>query len=252
MWGRSLLLSPMRRSMIDFLHFSRQVPTAVAERRMKLGPLAAARQACWPRPNWCALFFKAFALVAARNPELRRAYLALPIPRLYEHPESIGMFSVARRIGDEEVVVFGRQRHPETCSVADLTEYMRKCQEEPIERIAPYRHMRRLARFPRFIRRIVWWLGLNLSGYLRAVNFGTFGITSIGSLGAGAAHVLSVTPSTLFYGMFEPDGSLDVRLQLDHRVYDGISAARALVQVERTLLGEIHDEVLGMSKKQAA
>jgi hypothetical protein len=242
----------MRRTMIDFLHFSKQVPTAVAERRMKLGPLVAARQACWPRPNWCALFLKAFGVVAARNSELRRAYLAMPFPRLYEHPESVGMFAVARRVGAEEVVIFCRQPHPETLSVAEISEQMRQCQEEPLETIAPYRHLRLLARFPRFVRRLVWWLGLNLSGYLRAINFGTFGITSIGSMGAGAAHVLSVTPSMLFYGMFEPDGSLLVRLQLDHRVYDGISAARALVEMERTLLGEIHDEVIGMAKKQAA
>ena len=38
-----------------------------------------------PRPSWCAIFTKAYAVVAARYPELRRAYLKFPFPRLYEH-----------------------------------------------------------------------------------------------------------------------------------------------------------------------
>jgi hypothetical protein len=238
--------------MIDFLHFSQQVPAVIAERRMKLAPLVAARQACRPRPMWCAIFLKAFALVSARVPELRRAYLPLPWPRLYEHPRSIGAFSVARRIDDEEVVVFGKCLRVDKDSVLKISDYMRRCQDEPIEQINTYRRFRLLARFPRIIRRLLWQIGLNLSGNLRARTFGTFGITSIGSLGAAAVQALSVTTSTLLYGLFEDDGSLVVRLQLDHRVYDGIVAARALVELERTLLTEIFAEVQSMVQREAA
>ena len=41
------------------------------DRRMKLAALVAARRACLPRPSWSAIFIKAFAIIAARTPELR-------------------------------------------------------------------------------------------------------------------------------------------------------------------------------------
>ena len=70
--GRSLPVSPFRRVVTDLMHFSRSVPSVTADRRMSLGPLIAARQACAVRPGWCVLFSKAFALLGRDYPELRR------------------------------------------------------------------------------------------------------------------------------------------------------------------------------------
>jgi pyruvate/2-oxoglutarate dehydrogenase complex dihydrolipoamide acyltransferase (E2) component len=53
--------------------------------------------------------------------------------------------------------------------------------------------------------------------------------------------------TTLNYGQFEPDGTLDVRLTYDHRVLDGSTVARALVALEAVLHGEILAELKCLS-----
>ena len=43
--------------------------------------------------------------------------------------------------------------------------------------------------------------------------------------------------------MFDSAGNLDVRLTFDHRVLDGATAARTLVELERVLLGPVLTEL---------
>lgn len=87
-------------------------------------------------------------------------------------------------------------------------------------------------------------MGLYSDGACRGHFFGTFGISVVGSLGAAGLHILSPLTTTLNYWKFEPDGSLDVRLEYDHRVLDGVPVARVLEELEDTLHGEIHKELL--------
>jgi hypothetical protein len=58
------------------------------QKRMSLAPLVAARAACRERPRWTAIFTKAYSLLAQEFPELRRAYVKIPWPHLYEYPVS--------------------------------------------------------------------------------------------------------------------------------------------------------------------
>ena len=67
------------------------------------------------------------------------------------------------------------------------------------------------------------------------------------SLGAAGLHILSPLTTTINYGAFEPDGTLDVRLAYDHRVLDGAQVARALRAFEDVLHGEIRDELLALA-----
>ncbi len=76
--GRSLSLSLPRRFVGDLLHFAQKVPTVPVQRRMNIAPLMAARRDAFPRPSWCALFTKAYGMVAAQRPELRRATCLFP------------------------------------------------------------------------------------------------------------------------------------------------------------------------------
>ena len=66
--GFNLPLSLPRRFICDLLHFAQQIPSVPVQRRMHLGPVAAARAAAEPRPSWAAVFIKAllscFASVA--------------------------------------------------------------------------------------------------------------------------------------------------------------------------------------------
>jgi hypothetical protein len=102
-----------------------------------------------------------------------------------------------------------------------------------------------LSRLPLPLRRFLWWLALYTDGAARAHFFGTFGISVVASLGAGGLHVLSPLTTTLNYGTFEADGTIDVRLTYDHRVTDGAPIARALAALEEVLHGEIRAELLG-------
>ncbi len=78
MRGLALPLSRPRRLICDLLHFAAGVPTVPVQRRMNLAPVVSARQSARVRPQWTAIFTKAFALVAAEFPELRRGVLQVP------------------------------------------------------------------------------------------------------------------------------------------------------------------------------
>jgi hypothetical protein len=234
-YGRSLPLSLPRLWVGDLLHFAQQVPTVPVQRRMHIGPLVSARRQAEPRPSWCALFTKAYALVAACRPELRRAYLSFPWPHLYEHPVSIASVAVERRLGEEHAVFFTQIRSPEEHTPAQLDEHLKECKEKPVESIGPFRRALRWSRFPRPVRRLLWWVGLNVSGYRRSRNLGTFGVSVYSGLGAEALHPLSPLTTTLNYGVIGEDGVVDVRIIYDHRVMDGSTVARALVELEEVL-----------------
>jgi hypothetical protein len=241
--GRHLPLSLCRRFIGDLLHFASRVHSASVERRMNLAALVQARRLATPKPAWSAIFLKAYALVAARHPELRRSFMKFPWPHLYEHPESVATISVPRRLGGEDALFFAQLRAPDQGSLTEIGDYLRRCREEPLTSIGSFRRMLRLSRLPWLLRRSAWWLGLNVNGDLRARYFGTFGLSVIAGLGANQYHTASPMTSLVFYGQFEPDGILPVRLTFDHRVFDGALVARVLCELERILLGEILDEV---------
>jgi hypothetical protein len=246
--GRTLGLSLPRRLVIDLLHASRDVPLVPIERRMQLAPLWAARQGCRPRPGWCSIFTKAWAVVAAREAVFRRAYLTFPWPRLYEHPSNVAAVAVECRWQGEDAVFFTHLREPERLTLAEIDAAVRRCKERPWEGSGSVRRAVRVGRLPRPVRRLLWWGGLNVSGPQRARYLGTFGVSATAGLGAAVLAIRSPLTTTLYYGVFEPDGAVDVRLAFDHRVLDGATAARALVAMERVLRTELTAEVAAASK----
>jgi hypothetical protein len=246
-YGRRLPLSLPRRLIGDLMHFARQIPSVPVQRRMNLAPLVAAREQAQPWPSWCALFTKAYALVAAKRPELRRAYLSFPWPHLYEHPVSIASIAVERRIGDEDAVLFAQLRGAERHMPEQLDSFLKDCKERPVEFIGTFRRALRISGLPRPLRRFIWWLGLNSSGYKRARNLGTFGVSVYSGLGSEGLHPLSPLTTTLTYGVIAPDGTVDVRVIYDHRVLDGATVARALEDME-AVLNHVLPEMLGAGR----
>ena len=98
MRGRAIPLSIHRRMVIDLLYFARGIPTVPVQKRMSLAPLVAARAACRERPRWTVIFTKAYSLLAQEFPELRRAYVKIPWPHLYEYPVSKATIIVRARL----------------------------------------------------------------------------------------------------------------------------------------------------------
>lgn len=241
--GRIIALSLARRFVGDLIHFARKVPSVPVERRMNLAVVRAARQVAHPRPRWCSIFTKAYALVAANRPPLRRAYLAFPTPHLYEHPDNIAAIGVERQWRGEDAVFFGDIRRPEHHSLLDLDAYLRRWQQEPVEAIGTFRRALKTSRWPRPLRRALWWWGLNGSGPKRARQFGTFGVSAYSGLGASSLHPLSPLTTALNYGVIAEDGSVEVRIIYDHRVLDGATVARALAELESVLNHQILNEI---------
>jgi hypothetical protein len=242
--GRSVRLSLPRRFVGDILHFAKKVPTIPMQRRMALAEVISARAAAPQRISWCAIFLKAYGIVAAQRPELRRAYLPFPWPRLYEHPVNVASFSLERVYQDEDAVFFARLLSPEQLPLAEIDAFVRHHKTAPIESIPSFRQALWISRLPRPLRRFLWWLGLETEGAQRARFFGTFGLSVVASLGAAGLHLLSPLATALNYGTFDDDGNLDVRITYDHRVLDGAPVARALAHLEEVLRGEIVEELL--------
>ena len=250
--GRNYPLSPFRRLVTDLMRVSRSVPAVTIERRFDLAAVAAARQCCVPRPSWPVIFAKAFALVARSIPELRRSYMKFPWPHLYEHPYSLAVINVARQLRGEDIVAQCIIRRTESRSLADLDGIVRHYQSEPVEQLRWYRRALATSRIPWPIRPLFWWGALNVFGRRRCHNFGTFGVTSIADQGAGVLNLIPLLTAMIHYGLFDEAGGLDMRLALDHRVLDGVTAARVLVEFERTLQTDILAELTGMAKPPAA
>jgi len=245
-------LSPYRKNVIELMRLSRTVPLVTADRRMHLAPLAEARQACATRPSWSALFAKAFAIVSARRPELRRAYMSYPWPHLHQAPRTIAAIVVERSIDGEKVPMFFHLRTPEEATLLDLDARLRRAATMPIEEFPKFRRMRSIGRAPTLIRSALWRMAYHLSGKTRVREFGTFGLSSPAASGAGLATIISPLTCTLHYSLLDESGRVEMRLTFDHRAIDGAPVARALADMEQTLLAAIASEVREISGSKRA
>ena len=241
--GHNLPLSPPRRFICDLLRHARAVPTIPVERRMHIAAALEARQAALHRPSWCTIFTKAYALVAAARPELRRTYIPFPWPHLYEHPHSVASIALERRWGDEDAVLFAHLRAPEKQDLLKLDRALRRYKQAPVDGVGLFRRIVKLTRLPWPLRRLAWWATLSTSGYRRARQMGTFGVSVYSALGCESLRPLSPLTTTLNYGVIGRRGSVTVRLIYDHRVLDGSAVARALQDLEAVLNGPLAAEL---------
>ncbi len=237
--GKYVPISYFRRLVADLMHFSAKVPSATIERHMDLANLVAARRTCLPPPTWSAIFTRAYALVAARTPPLRTSYLTFPWPRLYEHAVNIAILNVDRQLVGERVILYTHVPSPESLTLQEVDAVINVHRYDPVDSIPSYRNASRLSRVPWPFRRLLWWAALNVFGSIRCAHFGTFGVSSLGALGAGITRLTPLLTSQLHYGMFDTAGGVEMRLSFDHRVLDGATVAVALADMEDVLLGEI-------------
>ena len=116
----------------------------------------------------------------------------------------------------------------------------------PLRDVTAFRRMLDLARWPTPIRRLIWWLGLNL-GRQRGNYFGTFGISVYAALGSESLHPISPLTAVLNTGIIGADGMVAVRIMYDHRVLDGSMVARTLERLEDKLTGPVLEELRAMA-----
>jgi hypothetical protein len=238
--GTSIRLSPSRVFISDMSEKARRMPQGVLMRRISLLPANDLRKGMSPRPPWTALFAKAWAEIAAELPELRRTYVTLPWPHLFEHAVSVASIMVEREIDGEKVLFPARVKSPAERTLAEVIAEIELARTAPIGSIRHNRVILLVSRLPRFLRRMLWWIAFNRPRH-RAHYAGTFGVSAVGHL--GASILVPVSPLTTFigYGPFAADGTVDITVGFDHRVMDGAVIARAMGMLEARLASVLRD-----------
>ncbi len=249
--GHRLPIPLPRKWIADLLHAGRRVPTVTVEREVNVSQVAIARRMLAQPPAWVLLFTKAYALVAARRPELRRAYMPFPRPHLFQADESIATVAVEREYQGEPAVFFGHIRHPDQQSLKHLAVHLNRWRTHPIEHIRSFSRLVRYSRYPLPMRRLAWWYAANVSRRWRMRVFGTFGVSVTATDGATALNLISPLTTSVNYGLFNASHLLPVRVHFDHRVMDGAPVARALADLEETLNTEIVQELHQMANDAA-
>jgi len=237
----SVPLSLPRRVVCDLIYFAHKIPSVPVQQVIDVSRVASVRTNQTDRVGWCTIFTKAFAIVAQRMPELRRAYVEYPFARLYQHPYSVASVAVEREVDGQPGVFFAYIPAPEATPLPELEAILQRYKEAPIAEVFGF--IIRFYRFPRFIRRALWWYILNVRGSRKAQFLGTFGVSVYSALGAESLHPLSPLTTTMNYGIIGPDGRVPVRIIYDHRAMDGATVARALGLLSDVLNAEIYQEL---------
>ncbi len=239
-----------RRLVGDLLSISARLPLFPIEREFDLGELAALREETSPRISWVALFVKAYGLLAADIVELRQSYMQWPWPHIFQHEQSVAMVAVNRSTLSGDRLFWGRFTAPEKMSLTEIQIQLDDYKHGQIEKT--FRRQMRVSRFPTPLRRLAWWMSLNLSAIRRARRIGTFGLSTVASLGAVNRFHPTCTTTSLSYGPLTPAGRTLVTIVYDHRMIDGAPLARALAELEAILQGPIAEELAGLKRRVSA
>jgi hypothetical protein len=230
--------------MADYMWAASDIARVDVTRHVAFHDLIVVRSQLREPPSWTAMFVKAFAIVAAEIPELRRTYMKLPWPHLYEYADSTVTIPQERRIMGDTGLLPLLFRKPDAVPLWQLSEMIRHAAEARIEDSGLHRRLIAVSRLPLVIRRLIWGLHLNIP-WLRRQAIGTYGISSVARLQTELGTTRSPLPCLLSYGPADPHGNVDVRLSFDHRIFDGALAGRVLSRLDEVLnsliLGELSE-----------
>ncbi len=234
MSGRSVPLTPARVFIADLSEAARRMPQGVIGRRIDISAVVAARkQAAKPVPL-TAFFIKAWAEAARDLPELRRSYVTLPWPRLFEHPFSVASLMVEREVDGQKALFPARIKAPAERSLAEVAEDIVLAASAPVRDLPRNREILLVSRLPRPLRRLLWWFAFNVPRH-RQHYVGTFGVSAIGHLGAYILVPVSPAGTFLGYGPIAADGTVEITVGFDHRAMDGAVVARGMALLEEKL-----------------
>jgi hypothetical protein len=242
--------SSNRTLVLDTLHFARGVPMFPVEMEFDLQELAALRRQAGTRISWSVLFLKAYGIVVAQRPVLRQVYVPWPLPHVYGQAETVAALAIHREHQGEDRLCWGRFPHPQSSSLVEMQAALDRYQGEPVGQV--FRRQVRFSRFPGWLRRLAWRIGLIVDLAKRAKRFGTFSVSSIAGQGAVNRFHPTIHTTSLTYGPLDERGRCLVTLLCDHRILDGMAAVQALRHLELVLKDEITTELCGLSQSRMA
>lgn len=231
--GKILEISPARRSIIDFMHFSQKTAANAvsAEMNLNLNTVIAARQQTKIKVSWYAIFLKSLAQISEEFPELRRSYFRFPWPYFFEYQATSAMLAIEREIESEPMIVYLKIDNPQHLSVQAIDQLIWQAKSQAPEKTPSIRRFLTINRLPFLLRRLMWTLGFNLPNY-RFHYLGTFGLTGIGK-GVRSLSVKSPLPVNFIFDMNASHPL--IRIFWDHRVFDGLIVIDILKRLEQYL-----------------
>lgn len=219
-----------RRTPVDASMVAKRVPSFPIVSRVDVSEVENRRQSLKSkglRVGWNAVLAHAYSKVSQDVPELRDVYVACPVAYVYRHPEPVASLTIHRRdASGQERLIWARISSPHALSLVELQSKIDRFTTAPIQEV--YRDGLRLERRGALLRRFNWHLLMRWCGRKRAKHLGTFSISSLGHLGALNLYHPLVTATSLAMGPISQDGHCDLALICDHRVLDGVLAARSL------------------------
>ena len=246
MSGKRLAFPKNRRLVLDICRAAKSVPTFPVERSFQLGNLLEARDRANTRISWTALYTRAYGLVSQAIPELRQMFVTYPSARLYEHHQSVASISIHRDDpSGGKRLIWGRIDGAEHNGLIEIQQRLDYVTRGPLDKV--FVDGMRIERLPAPLRTLSWWLAMHWQGRQRAKRIGTFSISTLaGEDTINRGHPLVGTTS-LAYSRSDSNGTCLVTLLADHRVLDGILAARALKLLETKLNGQVLTELNALS-----
>jgi hypothetical protein len=181
-------------------------------------------------------------------PDLRRSLFTFPFTHLHEHACTVAAVSAERHLPDGPAVLVFHVRQPESTPLTGIDAKFRRAKTAPVEELGEFRRLLRLARLPLPLRRLAWWLALRVVPRWREKYCGTFGATSTVSAGGTLVNPIAPMSAVFTFGPVGDDGSVLLRLVFDHRVMDGVAAARGLVETEAALRGPVLAELRSIAR----
>jgi hypothetical protein len=233
----------------DFMWAASGAARVSVTRQVAFRDLIAARGRLLARPSWIAIFSKGFAIVTSEIPELRRAYIALPWPHLYEYAESTLVIAQERMIMGDLGLLPLRFNKVHAVPLGELSEIIRQAAGAPLEASRFHRRLVAIARLPLPVRRLIWAVCLNIPRLRREI--GTCAVSSAARWQTDLGTSRTAQPCLLSYGPADADGNVVVRLTFDHRIFDGAVAGRALARLEDVLNSSVLEELRALAKSEA-
>jgi hypothetical protein len=133
-------------------------------------------------------------------------------------------------------------KNPAAHRIGEIARIIRHAEKAPLDEIKEFKRTLGVAKMPCPMRRLLWWMGSNI-GRQHANYFGTYVVSTVSSCGGELIHPIAATPMLLTYGIIDADGRCTARFIFDHRVMDGVAAARALHRLELILNTVIVEEL---------
>jgi hypothetical protein len=152
------------------------------------------------------------------------------------------MLAIEREIENDNMVMYLKIDSPEKLSLESIAQIIAESKTQPPEENLNFRRFLKFNRFPFFLRRLYWWMGIHLPMF-RLHYFGTFGVTGAGK---GLCSLSIKSPLGVNF-VFDSQTGL-FRLFWDHRLFDGVIVNHMMTDLEYYLNGPILQELEQMAE----